>query len=360
MFTINTFSIPRLNNAEFTGFMINLQKAITTSDSTKLGLSTVLPSFGSTLQKLIDQVYNSNGSEFTAIMQEQDDRRIQIFRRIRLRLQVVLYAETNPQLIALQTTVQTHLLNKYATKISQMAYHAKTAVIQGFLYDINDKLGDDGISALGISDDVMALEEANNAFITAYNSRSAERASGDTGVTVKLRQEMFALYQQICFTTQYLANTIDETLADKAKACQDFIAVLNVILVDAKKRYLQRLANGTDEDDIEEGTDENTDNGGNGGNGSGEGDGGGTNHGSNQNTEDEGGSNSGSGDNGSGGSGSGSNSGSDSGSNSGSGSNPSLPSDATNGSNSSEGGDNTTDPNKPSENGVVNGDEVSF
>ena len=322
--------------------MINLQKAITTSDSTKLGLSTVLPSFGSTLQKLIDQVYNSNGSEFTAIMQEQDDRRIQIFRRIRLRLQVVLYAETNPQLIALQTTVQTHLLNKYATKISQMAYHAKTAVIQGFLYDINDKLGDDGISALGISDDVMALEEANNAFITAYNSRSAERASGDTGVTVKLRQEMFALYQQICFTTQYLANTIDETLADKAKACQDFIAVLNVILVDAKKRYLQRLANGTDEDDLEEGTDENTDNG---GNGSGEGDGGGTNHGSNQNTEDEGGSNSGSGDNGSGGSDSGSNSGSDSGSNSGSGSNSD---------------DNTTDPNKPSENGVVNGDEVSF
>ena len=342
MFTINTFSIPRLNNAEFTGFMINLQKAITTSDSTKLGLSSVLPSFGSTLQKLIDQVYNSNGSEFTAIMQEQDDRRIQIFRRIRLRLQVVLYAETNPQLIALQTTVQTHLLNKYATKISQMAYHAKTAVIQGFLYDINDKLGDDGISALGISDDVMALEEANNAFITAYNSRSAERASGDTGVTVKLRQEMFALYQQICFTTQYLANTIDETLADKAKACQDFIAVLNVILVDAKKRYLQRLANGTDEDDLEEGTDENTDNG---GNGSGEGDGGGTNHGSNQNTEDEGGSNSGSGDNGSGGSGSGSNSGSDSGSNSGSGSNSD---------------ENTTDPNKPSENGVVNGDEVSF
>ena len=355
MFTINTFSIPRLNNAEFTGFMINLQKAITTSDSTKLGLASVLPSFGSTLQKLIDQVYNSNGSEFTAIMQEQDDRRIQIFRRIRLRLQVVLYAETNPQLIALQTTVQTHLLNKYATKISQMAYHAKTAVIQGFLYDLNDKLGDDGISALGISDDVLALEEANNAFITAYNSRSAERASGDTGVTVKLRQEMFALYQQICFTTQYLANTIDETLADKAKACQDFIAVLNVILVDAKKRYLQRLANGTDEDDLEEGTDENTDNGGNGSS-----EGGNTNTGDNSGSNDSGsgsdnsgsGSGSGAGDNsGSNGSGSGSdNSGSGSGSGSGS-------DNSGSGSNSD---DNTTDPNKPSENGVVNGDEVSF
>ena len=56
MFTINSFSISKLNNAEVTGFYINLQKAITTNDPTKLGLIEVLPNFGTTLQKLIDQV----------------------------------------------------------------------------------------------------------------------------------------------------------------------------------------------------------------------------------------------------------------------------------------------------------------
>ena len=355
MFTINTFSIPRLNNAEFTGFMINLQKAISTSDQTKLGLSAVTASFNTTLQKLIDQVYNSNGSEFTAVMQQQDDRRIQIFRRIRLRLQVVLYAETNPALIALQGTVQNHLLNKYATKISQMAYHAKTAVIQGFLYDLEDKLGDEGMTALGIGEDTAALEDANNAFISAYNARATERANGDTGVTVKLRQEMFAIYQQICFTTQYLANTIDETLADKAKACQDFIAVLNVILEDAKRRYLQRLANGTDEDDIEEGTGDSTDNGGeantgdNGGTNSGSGSGEG--HTDGTDSTDNGGSGN------SGNSGSGSGSGESSG-NSGSGSGSSDSGSGNSG--SSSGSDNTTDPNKPSENGVIDEGGIMF
>ena len=56
MFTINTFSISKLNNAEVTGFYINVQKAITNSDPANLGLTEVLPNFGSTLQKLIDQV----------------------------------------------------------------------------------------------------------------------------------------------------------------------------------------------------------------------------------------------------------------------------------------------------------------
>ena len=338
MFTINTFSIPRLNNAEFTGFMLNLQKVITESDASQLGITTVLPTFGSTLNKLIDQVYNSNGSEHTATMQLEDDRRIQIFRRIRLRLQTVLYAETNPTLIAMQSTVQTHLLNKYATKISQMAYHAKTAIIQGFLYDIRNKLDETAIAALGIQEDVAALEQSNTAFISAYNARATERAQGDTGVTVKLRQEMFALYQQICFSVQYLANTVDETLTEKAQACQEFIAVLNVILDDAKKRYLQRLANGTNEDAV----------GDEGGSTEGEGsEGGSQDSGSTSGSQDSGSS-----------SGNGSTDTQDSQDSSGSqgGSNASNPS---NPSNPSEGG-NTTDPNAPSDSGVVSDGDVSF
>ncbi len=70
MYTINNFSISKLNNAEYTGFMINVQKAVSTSDTAKLGLTEVMPSFADTLQKLIDQVYTTTGSEFTAAMLE--------------------------------------------------------------------------------------------------------------------------------------------------------------------------------------------------------------------------------------------------------------------------------------------------
>ncbi len=302
MFTINTFSISKLNNAEVTGFYINVQKAITTGDPTKLGLAEVLPNFGSTLQKLIDQVYTTTGSEFTASMLEADLKRDQTYKRIRLRLQMVEVAEDSAAIKAVKDVVKTHLLAKYTSKVPQLPYQEESAILQGFIFDLNDKLGDDGIAALGITEDLQALEDANNEFIAAYNSRATERAEGDTGLTLKLRQEMYALYQQVCFITQYLANSTETANAEKATACQTFIAVLNVLLADAKKRYNQRISNGTGDEE-------------------GEGEGGGTIDGSDQDTGNEG----------SGGSGDGSGA-----------------------------GDNTTDPNQPSEGGVENGDEVAF
>ena len=346
MFTINTFSISKLNNAEFTGFMINLQKAITTNDPTKLGLVEVLPNFGSTLQKLIDQVYTTSGSEFTAAMLNADDKRDQTYKRIRLRLQMVEVAEDSAAIKAVKDVVKTHLLAKYTSKVPQLPYQEESAILQGFIFDLNDKLGDDGIAALGITEDLQALEDANNEFIAAYNSRATERAEGDTGLTLKLRQEMYALYQQICFITQYLANSTETANAEKATACQTFIGVLNVLLADAKKRYNQRINNGSDDEEGEggEGHTDSSDSTDDSGSGSGSGEG----HTEPTEPTDNGGSGNGSGNTDNSGSDNGNtgntdNSGSGSGSNSGSGS-----------------GDNTSDPNQPSEGGVENGDEVAF
>ena len=347
MFTINSFSISKLNNAEVTGFYINLQKAITTNDPTKLGLIEVLPNFGTTLQKLIDQVYTTTGSEYTAAMLETDLKRDQTYKRIRLRLQMVEVAEDSAAIKAVKDVVKTHLLSKYTSKVPQLPYQEESAILQGFIFDLNDKLGDDGIAALGITEDLQALEDANNEFIAAYNSRATERAEGDTGLTLKLRQEMYALYQQVCFITQYLANSTETANAEKATACQTFIGVLNVLLADAKKRYNQRINNGSDEEgeggeghtDSSDSTDDSGSS-----NGSGEG------HTEPTEPTDNGGSNGGSN----------SGSGSDNGNtgntdNSGSGNSQGSGSDSGSGSSG-----NTSDPNKPSDGGVVNGDEVSF
>ena len=332
MFSINSnFSISRLNNAEITAFYINVQKAITTNDPSKLGVVGILPAFGSKLQELIDRVYVSQGSEFTAAMKAADDRRCLIFRRIRLRLQMVEVAEQNEALLAIQDVVRTHLLSKYVATVTSKAYQERTSILQGFILDLNEKLGDSGIATLGLAEDITALEDANNEFIAAYAQRTAEKAEGNQGVTLRLRDEMYDIYLQLIYTVQYLANSTDEANAEKATACQAFIAHVNVLLSDAKKRLEQRLSNG----DTEEGE--------------------GSDEGHTEPTEpteptENGGSNGGSQGGGNGGSNSDSNSGT---------SNPSNPSNSSNPSNTSVGG-NTTDPNQPSENGVVNGDDVSF
>ena len=332
MFSVSTnFSISRLNNPEVTAFYINVQKAITTNDPSKLGVTMVLSAYGAKLQELIDRVYVSQGSEFTAAMKAADDRRCLIFRRIRLRLQMVEVAEQNEALLAIQDVVRTHLLTKYVASVTARAYQERSSILRGFILDLNEKLGDSGIATLGLADDITALEDANNAFIAAYAQRTAEKAEGNMGVTARLRDEMYDLYLQVIYTVQYLANSTDEANAEKATACQAFIAHVNVLLSDAKKRLEQRLSGG----DTEEGE--------------------GSNEGHTEPTEptENGGSNEG----GQGGGNGGSN-GVDNGAIDGSTENNGGTSSGSNGDSNTT--DNTTDPNQPSENGVVNGDDVSF
>ena len=347
MFSIySNFSISRLNNAEITAFYINVQKAITTNDPSKLGVIGILPAFGSKLQELIDRVYVSQGSEFTAAMKAADDRRCLIFRRIRLRLQMVEVAEQNEALLAIQDVVRTHLLSKYVATVTSKAYQERTSILQGFILDLNEKLGDSGIATLGLAEDITALEDANNEFIAAYAQRTAEKAEGNMGVTLRLRDEMYDIYLQLIYTVQYLANSTDEANAEKATACQAFIAHVNVLLSDAKKRLEQRLSGG----DTEESE--------------------GSNEGHTEPTEptENGGSNEGSQGGSNGGGNGGSNSGSQGGSNGvgngaidGSNENNGGTSGGGNGGTSGGGnGGNSSDPNQPSEGGVVNGDEVSF
>lgn len=260
MHIISTFSIPKLNNAEFVAYFVNLNKMIEGVGSENLGIdSSILSEYASTLTRLIDQVYTTPGSQYTAQMKEFDSQRDQIFKRIRLRLQMVTVAENNSDLLACKDIVETTLLAKYGAGVVTMPQHEESAVLNGFIYDIKNKLDEDAIDALGIMSDITALEMANNGFINAYNKRSDERAAGDTGLTLKLRNKMNDLNTQINFTLQYLANSTLEANATKAAACQTFIASLNVVLADVKKRYNQRTNGGTLEDTEDTPTDQPTD-----------------------------------------------------------------------------------------------------
>ncbi len=245
MVSINSnFALSRLNNPEFTALFVNMQKAINTATPENLGIGEMYPAYNAKLQELIDRVYVSQGSEFTAAMKAADDRRCLIFRRIRLRLQMVEVAEQNEALLACQEVVRTHLLTKYVANVTSRAYQERTSILKGFVLDLNEKLDEDAIEALGLANDIAALESANNAFIAAYAQRTAEKAEGNLGVTQRLRDEMFDLYLQLTCIVQYLANSTDTANAEKATACQGFIAHVNVLLSDAKKRLDQRLSNG--------------------------------------------------------------------------------------------------------------------
>ena len=265
MFSISPFALSRLNNAEFVGFFINFNQLVEKTGSEKLGLdSGDMQNFAELLKKLQDQVRYSPSSALTASMVAANDKRCQIFKRINYHLKAVQLAEENTDLLACRDVVETQLLKPYPLGIVRLPYQELTTVLSGFIMDCKNKLDEDAIDVLGVMSDITALEMANNAFISAYNSRSAER-SENAGLTLELRKQMNDLYLGFTFHLQYVANSKLSTMADKAAAIQPFIAVLNANIADARRRYNQRinaLHNGEepmedpDDEDIHGGGDE--------------------------------------------------------------------------------------------------------
>jgi len=241
MHQISSFSLSKLNNAEFVAYCVNLDQAITRQEAAQLGLETALTTqYSNIKQKLIDQVYASSASQHTIAMKTADAKRDKLVKKIFLLFQSICLEEQGSSAYQLRLKLETSIMNKYSAAMTAMPQHEESAVIQGFIHDVQTVFDEDDIDDMGITSLLSNLEIANNDFITAYNDRSDERAASDLGLTVKLRNQMQDIVAQIYVTVEFYANSTIEANATKATACQTFIASVNIILADVKKRYNQR------------------------------------------------------------------------------------------------------------------------
>ena len=243
MYQIQPFNFTRMNNAEFLAFFVNLQKVIGEISIGSLGISEAQKQqIDDIVQKMTDQVYATLGSEFTAKMQEADERRSAIYKRILTKLQVVNYAESDRDLNKVKDVVKTVFLAKYKMQVGSIAQQERTAIISGFIYDLKERLDEEAQETLGVYSDVVSLEGANNAFIAGYNSRNIERIEAEKGVSLLCRKQLTEVYNIAVLLIQYTANQPAEGEgADKVKDCIAFVNRANVLLDDARTRLNTRL-----------------------------------------------------------------------------------------------------------------------
>ena len=246
MLTIFSFSLSRLNNAEFSGFCANLKKLINKLDPETLGLSeSMVTGFNQKHLELVDRVYATTGSPTTAMMQEADERRGLLYKRIRLKLMTVEVAEKGSSLLAIKDVVVTHLLSKYGANVPSMAYQQETAVVEGFIFDLRNKLTDEQAEELGITNDIVALENANNAFADAYSQRVGERVADETAKTLRIRQELNEMIQLMFLHAQFYANSTEAAHKAHVEPCQQFVLYASELMSDAKKRLDARSKGGS-------------------------------------------------------------------------------------------------------------------
>ena len=270
MTTVFSFSIARLNNTEFTGLMLNLQRLMLDNDRESLGIpAKIFVDYNKLLQSLVDQVYNAGQNQLTALLREADDKRGRLYKKVRTKLTIAEFAEAGSSLLECRDVIMNDLLSKYTARVPQMAMQEKSAVLSGFVYDLRHKLTESQIEDLAIEDDIVRLETANNEFMEAYSARVIDKVNSADNKTAKLRQQLGDLYQHICIVLQYNANSVEADDKEMAELCQSTIAQLNVILAEAKQRLdARQRKNGESSEDAEPGA------GGDGGGSNGDGTGG--------------------------------------------------------------------------------------
>lgn len=251
IYSIKQVSLSKLNNQEFAAYAINVQKLITEKTGTALGLDPKLVTeLNDTLRLLTDRVYEATTASSTADMKAADDKRCVIYRRIRHKLGVVDMVEDGSSLQKIADKVRIELLNKYTSRVPSLPQQERSAVLQGFLFDLHSKLDDDDVELLGIEGDITRLEQANNAFLEHHQSRLNEKADSESDKTLRLRQDLTEIFAHMAITLEYWANSTSESDAAKTAECQTFIRLQNVLLSEVQSRYLQRrkhTADGSDD-----------------------------------------------------------------------------------------------------------------
>lgn len=240
--TIQAISLRILNLSEYNNFMARVKTLIDTATIAKLGIEQAdydefLADLG-----LIDQlVKQSRASEITAQLADTDTQRDSLLTYIfdtihnssRLPIESMKKAATSLQLV----------IKPYAG-IQRSADQQETAQINGLLLDLGGDMAAN-VAALGLTEMVAQLQQANNTFAALTDERTQTEAAGKLENSKLVRQRMNEEYETLCNIAfaNSVVNPSDETAT--------FVRNLNATIGEVRTRYNQRRAQSADEPEPE-------------------------------------------------------------------------------------------------------------
>ena len=244
MLKINSLTFTQLKNAEHVSFHNNVKVAVEKIGITTLGLTEA--QYGAYTAKVDEEqdiVNRAQSSIYTPEMKAMDEERDRLFRLIHLKLQACLLASPGSAAAKLASTVDRYLLAKYSNEVCTLPYQEESAVIAGFILDVNTFLGEEGIETLEIEREMASLETANRKFADQYNERVTEKSGTSAEITKTLRSETEEQYRLLCLHIEYKANN---DTASEGQACASLIGIINQLVADARFRLNVRLGKAED------------------------------------------------------------------------------------------------------------------
>lgn len=244
---INNIYLVRLNNAEYRTFMarfLNLIKPgggdsespdeISFDADDPLGIPQELrAAFTADFVLLTDAVNQSTASEETAQMSALDKERDEL---------LIFITSTVTQMTKSPLTAQRaaadklHLAVKPYIGAARLANLQETAAIEGLLTDLAKGDLPDALTALSLTEVVVALQEKNRQYAALTEQRSNAKADNSAESTKKIRLRMDEEYDEM--STYAFAQSVVKPTATTAT----FVSRLNALVDETNALYNQRIA----------------------------------------------------------------------------------------------------------------------
>lgn len=229
---ITQMGLAKLNNAEYTNLSNRTYALISAATPAALGLEdSDLARYYQLLGTMRELVAQSRISNETAEMEkldkERDDIGVYIITTVRNSRKSPLSA------IAAASTRLYNVLKPY-TGFQKLANQQETVKVSGMVADLKKPANAADVQALGLTELVTALEQANNQYEALTIQRTENRAASKIENSKNVRAEMDVLYDY------FMTMAFVESVAKPTEATAKFVLSMNALIAEINTLYNQR------------------------------------------------------------------------------------------------------------------------
>lgn len=229
---ITQMGLAKLNNAEYTNLSNRTYALISAATPAALGLEdSDLARYYELLGTMRELVAQSRISNETAEMEkldkERDDIGVYIITTVRNSRKSPLSA------IATASTRLYNVLKPY-TGFQKLANQQETVKVSGMVADLKKPANASDVQALGLTELVTALEQANNQYEALTIQRTENRAASKIDNSKNVRAEMDVLYDY------FMTLAFVESVAKPTDATAKFVQSMNALIAEVNTLYNQR------------------------------------------------------------------------------------------------------------------------
>lgn len=232
--TIKDFYLKRLNNAEYTQFLSNVEGLVTKASPAKLGVEdSLFNAYKANVAKLTEIAKQSTASQETQRMESLDQERDNLVTYL---LSSIKNERKSPVQKRKEAASELYRVTKPYSGIQTMPYRQETQHIESLCTDLSHPENEVHIQKLGLNEAVASLETTNQEYKKLTAERTESKTSAPTENIKQIRNLSDEQYTEISL------RAFAQSVALPNQEATKFVAALNQLIDETQNAYKQRTA----------------------------------------------------------------------------------------------------------------------